>query len=888
MAYQDFSFAEQTLHLGARAYKYFRILSLEEKRLGEVKKLPYVIRIFLENLLRHQAAGMSSPEDIKALLDWPNSINKHAFPFMPSRVVLQDFTGVPAVVDLAALRNKAQEVGKDPSVINPMVPAELVIDHSVQVDMFGTEESLKQNVRLEFERNAERYRLLKWANQSLDNFLIVPPGMGIIHQVNLEYLARVVDARTKNGQEIAFFDTLVGTDSHTTMIDGLGVLGFGVGGIEAEAVMLGQPYTMLIPDVIGFRLFGRLNPGVTATDLVLTITAILRKKGVVGKFVEFFGEGLERLSLPDRATISNMSPEYGATAAFFPVDRETLDYLTLTGRPKERLELVEAYTKEQLLFRESDTTPQYQDVLELDLGTIEPTLAGPRRPHDKVLLKDMGTAFSKEFGGQDPQNTAIIEADGDRYLLENGSVVIAAITSCTNTSNPDLLIGAGLLAKNAVKKGLKVKPYVKTSLAPGSRVVVDYLEKAGLLPYLEAIGFHIVGFGCTTCIGNSGPLPKSIHDAIKSHNLKVAAVISGNRNFEARIHPLVRANYLASPILVIAFALKGKVTADLTKEPIGWTPNGEPVTLEEIWPDPVAIKETLRMALTPQMFNSRYEAALSGSEEWQTLSSPQGRLFAFDPRSTYIQEPPFFKDFTLTPPPSVKIQNARVLAVLGDSITTDHISPAGSIPEDSPAGRYLIQLGVPPKEFNSYGARRGNHEVMMRGTFANVRLKNLMLEGVEGGMTVYLPSGERMSIFDAAMRYQKDGIPLLIIAGKEYGSGSSRDWAAKGPYLLGVKAVIAESFERIHRSNLIGMGILPLEFLPGENRVTLGLTGYETYDLGNLQNLQPHERIKIQVKMANGDTRTFETISRLDNDVEVGYYNHGGILPYVLRRLLAS
>ena len=887
MANQDLAFAKQTLQAGSKEYEYFSLRTLEEKGFGKVQPLPYVIRIFLENLLRHQEDGIATPDHVRALLDWPNSMNsRHAIPFMPSRVVLQDFTGVPAVVDLAALRGKAREFGKDPSVINPLVPSELVIDHSVQVDFFGTEDSLKRNVQLEFGRNSERYRLLKWAKQAFDNFLIVPPGVGIVHQVNLEYLARVVDSRSENGKKCAFFDTLVGTDSHTTMIDGLGVLGFGVGGIEAEAVMLGQPYYMPIPDVLGFRLFGKLKPGVTATDLVLTITWILRKKGVVGKFVEFFGEGLRQLALPDRATISNMSPEYGATAAFFPIDQETLDYLTFTGRPSEHVALVEAYTKAQFLFCEEATTPKYKDTLELDLDTVEPTLAGPKRPHDKVFLKDMAKTFSDDFKDTEVAEITAVELDKDRYAFGHGSVAIAAITSCTNTSNPDLMVGAGILAKNAIKRGLRVKPYVKTSLAPGSRVAVDYLEKAGLLPYLEALGFHVVGFGCTTCIGNSGPLPKNVEEAIKAFSLNVAAVLSGNRNFEARIHPLIRANYLASPMLVVAFALMGSVNVDLTTEPIGFTPGGEPVYLSEIWPDAGTIKETLRSALNPKMYTTRYEATLSGSEEWQALEAPKDRLFAFDPKSTYIKEAPFFQNFVLQPPPFANIQQARVLAVLGDSITTDHISPAGSIPKDSPAGRYLIQLGIPPEEFNSYGARRGNHEVMVRGTFANVRLKNLMLEGVEGGDTLHLPSGERMSIFDASRRYQQENVPLLVIAGKEYGSGSSRDWAAKGPKLLGVQAVLAESFERIHRSNLVGMGVLPMQFIPGENRLTLGLTGHETYDIEGIPDMVPHKHLTVRATRPGGETTTFEAIARVDNTIDVEYLRHGGILPFVLRKLL--
>jgi aconitate hydratase len=912
--------AKTTLETAAGKVTFYRIGRLAEHGVSDPSRLPFSIRVLLENLLRHCDGHLVTEEDVRALARWaPRDLPDREIPFMPARVILQDFTGVPAVVDLAAMRSAVKRLGGDPRRINPLVPADLVIDHSVQVDFFGTELAFHLNVEKEFERNRERYALLRWAQKAFRNFRVVPPGTGIVHQVNLEYLAKVVQTREVNGEVEAFPDTLVGTDSHTTMINALGVLGWGVGGIEAEAVMLGQPYDMRIPEVIGVRLTGRLPEGATATDLVLTITQLLRKKGVVDKFVEFFGPGLRALSLPDRATIANMAPEYGATCGFFPVDGETLAYLRGTGRDPDLVDLVERYTKAQGLFYDGQgPDPLYTDVVELDLGTIEPTLAGPRRPHDRVPLREVKRQFWESIASMLPSpNPAQAQAvgrlegeggvvapapaataapsapatwvslDGQTVALGHGAVVIAAITSCTNTSNPSVMIGAGLLARNAVKRGLTVKPYVKTSLAPGSPVVVDYLRRAGLLPYLEALRFHLVGFGCTTCIGNSGPLPEPIAKAIREHNLVAVAVLSGNRNFEARIHPLVRANYLASPMLVVAYALAGRIDIDFEREPVGFDPNGQPVFLRDIWPSQEEIQGTIRESLDPEMFRARYARVFEGDERWRSLPVPEGDLYEWDPDSTYIQEPPFFREFSLEPPPLQDIRGARVLAVLGDTVTTDHISPAGSIPVNSPAGQYLISRGVQPADFNTYGARRGNHEVMIRGTFANIRLKNMLVPGTEGGYTVYHPTGERMTIYEAAMRYQEAGTPLIILAGKEYGSGSSRDWAAKGTALLGVKAVLAESFERIHRSNLVGMGVLPLQFRPGENRESLGLTGFEIYDIeGIAQGLRPRQEVIVRARRADGTEIAFPAIARLDTPVEVEYYRHGGILPAVLRRIL--
>ncbi|MER3401300.1 MAG: aconitate hydratase AcnA [Thermoflexus sp.] len=922
MSRKDRFEAKALLPTAAGTVVYYRLGRLAELGVGDPARLPFSIRVLLENLLRHCDGQLVSEEDVLVLARWsPQDLPDREIPFMPARVLLQDFTGVPAVVDLAAMRAAVKRLGGDPRRINPLVPADLVIDHSVQVDFFGTERAFFLNVEKEFERNRERYMLLRWAQKAFRNFRVVPPGTGIVHQVNLEYLARVVQTREVDGEIVAFPDTLVGTDSHTTMINALGVLGWGVGGIEAEAVMLGQPYYIRLPEVIGVRLTGRLPEGATATDLVLTITYLLRKKGVVDKFVEFFGPGLSSLSLPDRATIANMAPEYGATCGFFPVDAETLAYLRGTGRDPALVDLVERYTKAQGLFYDgAGPDPVYTEVVELDLSTIEPTLAGPRRPHDRVPLREIKRQFWESLttmlpaaspghaqalgrlegeGGSAPAATAVsaapsapavwVSMDGQMVALGHGSVVIAAITSCTNTSNPSVMIGAGLLARNAVKRGLSVKPYVKTSLAPGSPVVMDYLQQSGLMPYLEALRFHVVGFGCTTCIGNSGPLPEAIAKALREHNLVAVAVLSGNRNFEARIHPLVRANYLASPMLVVAYALAGRIDIDFENEPLGFDPNGQPVFLRDLWPSPEEIQRVIRESLDPEAFRARYARVFEGDERWQRLPVPEGDLYEWDPNSTYIQEPPFFQDFAREPPPLQDIRGARVLAVLGDTVTTDHISPAGSIAPNSPAGQYLIARGVPPAEFNTYGARRGNHEVMIRGTFANIRLKNLLVPGVEGGYTVYLPTGERMTIYEAAMRYREAGVPLLILAGKEYGSGSSRDWAAKGTALLGVKAVLAESFERIHRSNLIGMGVLPLQFLPGQSRESLGLTGFEVYDiLGIAQGLRPRQRVTVRARREDGSEVVFEAIARLDTPVEVEYYRHGGILPAVLRRILGS
>ncbi|MER3602607.1 MAG: aconitate hydratase AcnA [Thermus sp.] len=881
-------------------YHYYDLLELERQGLAEVSKLPFSIRVMLESLLRNEDGYLVTREDVEQLARWQPDPKEVDVPLKLARVILQDFTGVPAVVDLAAMRDAIKELGGDPERINPLVPADLVIDHSVQVDYFGTAYAFFLNVEKEYERNRERYLLLKWAQKALKDFQVVPPGTGIVHQVNLEYLARVVMTEKRDGLTLAFPDSLVGTDSHTTMVNGLGVLGWGVGGIEAEAVMLGQPYYMLAPRVVGFKLYGNLPEGATATDLVLTVTEMLRKHGVVGKFVEFYGPGAKKLSVADRATIANMAPEYGATMGFFPVDEETLAYLRLTGRPEELVELVEAYTKAVGLFYDGKDDRVYSEHLELDLSTVEPSLAGPKRPQDRVPLREVKRSFLahlskpvKERGFGLPEEAlgkrVLVKRQNEEFELTHGSVVIAAITSCTNTSNPSVMIGAGLLARNAVKRGLSVKPYVKTSLAPGSPVVMDYLQQSGLMPYLEALRFHVVGFGCTTCIGNSGPLPEAIAKALREHNLVAVAVLSGNRNFEARIHPLVRANYLASPMLVVAYALAGRIDIDFENEPLGFDPNGQPVFLRDLWPSPEEIQRVIRESLDPEAFRARYARVFEGDERWQRLPVPEGDLYEWDPNSTYIQEPPFFQDFAREPPPLQDIRGARVLAVLGDTVTTDHISPAGSIAPNSPAGQYLIARGVPPAEFNTYGARRGNHEVMIRGTFANIRLKNLLVPGVEGGYTVYLPTGERMTIYEAAMRYREAGVPLLILAGKEYGSGSSRDWAAKGTALLGVKAVLAESFERIHRSNLIGMGVLPLQFLPGQSRESLGLTGFEVYDiLGIAQGLRPRQRVTVRARREDGSEVVFEAIARLDTPVEVEYYRHGGILPAVLRRILGS
>jgi len=874
------------LNVGAQSFDIHRLEKLEKHGMHAVAKLPFSLRILLENLLRCEDGRFVGPNDIRALAGWtPNAAQKE-IAFMPARVLLQDFTGVPAIVDLATMREAVKRMGGNPSRINPLFPAELVIDHSVQVDKFGDANAFGLNAELEFQRNVERYAFLRWGQTAFKNFKVVPPDTGICHQVNLEYLARVVCAAPFGTRVEAYPDSVVGTDSHTTMVNALGVFGWGVGGIEAEAAMLGQPSSMLIPEVVGFRLHGKLREGATATDLVLTVTEMLRKKGVVGKFVEFYGTGLSTLSVPDRATIANMAPEYGATMGFFPVDPETLAYLQFTGRAHEQIALVEAYCKEQSLFRTDSTAdPIFSDKLELDLGTVEPTVAGPKRPQDRVALRNAKSSFTKVVEGA-PQKHIQVRSNGDSFDFSSGAVVIAAITSCTNTSNPSLMLGAGLLAKKAVERGLQVKPWVKTSLAPGSKVVTDYLAAAGLTPFLEKLKFHLVGYGCTTCIGNSGPLSDPISAAIKENNLVAVAVLSGNRNFEGRIHPLVRANYLASPPLVVAYALAGRMDLDLTTEPLGSDKSGKPVFLSDIWPTPQEIETTVRAAVSTSMYTKQYSEVYEGDAHWKGMHVPQGDLYQWDPKSTYIKLPPYFENMPKTPPPLADVHAARVLAVLGDSVTTDHISPAGSIPVDSPAGKYLIANGVKPYEFNSYGARRGNHEVMLRGTFANIRLRNQLAPGTEGGWTLYLPGGEKMSIYEAAVKYREAGVPLMVIAGKEYGSGSSRDWAAKGTRLLGVRAVIAESYERIHRSNLIGMGVMPLEFKAGENRESLGLTGHEIFDIEGIASLAPGKSISVHTKSDGGKVKNFSVVARVDTPEEVSYYHHGGILQYVLREML--
>jgi aconitate hydratase len=907
--------------IGRRSYEVFRLDALERGGVGNVSRLPLSLKVLLENLLRHEDGTSVRSEEIEALARWePGSPPDREIAFRPARVLLQDFTGVPALVDLAAMRDAARRMGGDPKKINPQMPADLIIDHSVQVDRFGSTGSFGANVVREMERNGERYAFLRWGQEAFRNLRVVPPGTGICHQVNLEYLAPVVFRKRAGRGTQVFPDTLVGTDSHTPMINGLGVVGWGVGGIEAEAALLGQPVSMLVPEVVGFRISGRLPAGATATDLVLTVTQMLRAKGVVGKFVEFCGPGLSSLSLPDRATISNMSPEYGATIGFFPVDRETLSYLRFTGRDREQVTLVETYCKTQGLFREDDSPePAFSDTLSLDLATVEPCLAGPKRPQDRVLLREARVSFSNALvgWGKEPITSSHDEqerwhAEGGRtseepnpsppetftesgvpvtfgrtsFRLYDGSVVIAAITSCTNTSNPAVMLGAGLLAKKAVERGLRTKPWVKTSLAPGSKVVSLYLAKAGLTPYLEALGFHLVGYGCTTCIGNSGPLPEPIAEAIRRENLVAASVLSGNRNFEGRIHPLTRANYLASPPLVVAYALAGNMDIDLYKEPVAFDPNGHPVMLREIWPTPEEITEAVRSSVGAEMFRKEYAAVFEGDEAWKNLPVPKEECFAWEPSSTYVKNPPFFTDLPPKPVPPGDLLGLRVLAVLGDSLTTDHISPAGDIPVDGPAGKYLLERGVAKEEFNSFGSRRGNHEIMMRGTFANIRLRNLLVPGTEGGWTAHLPDGEKMSIYDAAMRYAEEGVPLLVIAGKEYGSGSSRDWAAKGPKLLGVQAVLAKSFERIHRSNLVGMGILPLEFERGASRESLGLTGRETYAIEGISGgITPGKRLTVRASL-DGTEKTFSATARVDTPEESRYYRNGGILPYVLRRLV--
>ncbi len=877
---------------GGVSGRIWSLRALEAAGRTKLDRLPFSIRVLLENALRHMRPGLAGEPVVDALARWaPRDEKRAELPFMPSRVVLQDFTGVPCVVDLAGMRDAMARLGGDPQRINPVVPADLVIDHSVQVDIFGTPDAFERNVALEFDRNRERYLLLRWAQRAFRNFRVVPPGTGIVHQVNLEYLATVVAERDGD----LFPDTCVGTDSHTTMINGLGVVGWGVGGIEAEAVLLGQPYPMLVPDVTGVRLTGALPAGATATDLVLTVTEMLRRHGVVGRFVEFFGPGLTALALPDRATIANMSPEYGATIGFFPVDAETLRYLRASGRDEMTVARVEAYCREQGLFRtEQSPDPEYTDTLALDLATIEPSLAGPRRPQDRVPLGGVPASFRKALPTLLPTGrteAAASTAGGGGVAtaaaVSDGSVVIAAITSCTNTSNPSVMIGAGLLAKKAVEAGLDRRPWVKTSLAPGSRVVTDYLEASGTMAPLEKLGFNLVGYGCTTCIGNSGPLPHEIHRQIEENKLVVAAVLSGNRNFEARIHPLVRANYLASPMLVVAYALAGSVDTDLAREPLGSGKGGRPIYLKDIWPSPGEIAEAMAGALSPEQARSRYGQVFEGDARWKSLPVPEGGRYAWDPASTYVASPPFYEGIERPASDPPAIRGARVLALLGDSVTTDHISPAGSISASGPAGRWLQEHGVPPADFNTYGARRGHHEVMIRGTFANTRIRNQMTDR-EGGWALHLPTGETVSIFEAATRYAKEGTPLVVLAGKEYGTGSSRDWAAKGTMLLGVRAVIAETYERIHRSNLVGMGVLPLQYRAGENAASLGLSGKEAFDIDGFEKgITPGMSVTVRVRAEGGPAKTFQAILRVDSPVEAGYIRNGGILPAVLRELRA-
>jgi aconitate hydratase len=892
--------ARDTLTTPYGTYTYYRLDALEKAGYTKLDKLPVSVRVLLEAVLRQKNDIDITAEDVTNLAGWkPNVEGRLAMPFKPGRVVMQDFTGVPAVVDLAAMRSAMARLGGNPAEINPVIPVDLVIDHSVQVDFFASMDALQRNAEIEFIRNRERYEFLHWGQKSFDNFRVVPPATGIVHQVNLEYLAKVVLTREVDGKVVAFPDTLVGTDSHTTMINGLGVVGWGVGGIEAEAAILGQTIDMLTPDVVGFELTGRLREGVTPTDLTLTITQMLRAHGVVGKFVEFYGDGLDMLSLADRAMIANMSPENGATITFFPVDEETLNYLRLTGRTDEEVALVEAYCKAQGLFRTSDTpAPDFTSSLSLDISTVEPSLSGPKRPHDRISLEDIKTSFQEsliapksergfELPSDDLNKQANFGTNGHSVTMGHGALVIAAITSCTNTSNPAVMLSAGLVAKKALERGLQVKPYVKTSLAPGSRVVTDYLVKADLMEPLAELGFNLVGYGCTTCIGNSGPLPGEVVRAVTSENLVAASVLSGNRNFEGRIHPYSLANYLASPPLVVAFALAGTVNVDLVNEPLGTGKDGEPVYLKDIWPTQAEVQAYIRESVSPEMFVERYQDVFTGNQTWNEIPSGESQIYEWDPDSTYIQEPPFFTELTRELPEISDISGARVMAMLSDSITTDHISPAGAIPADSPAGEYLQERDVAPNQFNSFGSRRGNDRVMTRGTFGNIRLKNQLVPGVEGGYTRYLPTGEKTSIFDAAMRYQQDGTPLVVIAGKEYGTGSSRDWAAKGTLLLGVKAVIAESYERIHRSNLVGMGVLPLQFLDGQGADSLGLDGTETISISGLSNdMAPGAEVKVRAEKQNGEVIEFTAVTRLDTAMDVQIYQHGGILHKVLRERL--
>ncbi|TWI53803.1 aconitate hydratase [Pseudomonas duriflava] len=898
----------RTLEVDGRTYHYFSLPDAA-KSLGDITRLPMSLKVLLENLLRWEDNKTVYPEDLQALADWlKNKRSDREIQYRPARVLMQDFTGVPAVVDLAAMRDAMAKAGGDPEKINPLSPVDLVIDHSVMVDRYASEHAYEENVEIEMQRNGERYAFLRWGQQAFDNFSVVPPGTGICHQVNLEYLGRTVWTKEEDGKTYAFPDTLVGTDSHTTMINGLGVLGWGVGGIEAEAAMLGQPVSMLIPEVVGFKFTGKLREGITATDLVLTVTQMLRKKGVVGKFVEFYGDGLADLPLADRATIGNMAPEYGATCGFFPVDDITVDFLRMSGRPEETVKLVEAYCKAQGLWRESGQEPVFTDTLHLDLGDVESSLAGPKRPQDRVSLSKVSEAFDQFMSLQlksSPSKSSTSDSlddsvkgepktdgveythEGQTHTLHNGDVVIAAITSCTNTSNPNVMLAAGLLAKKAVEKGLMRKPWVKSSLAPGSKVVTEYYKAAGLTPYLDQLGFNLVGYGCTTCIGNSGPLLAPIEKAIQDADLTVASVLSGNRNFEGRVHPLVKTNWLASPPLVVAYALAGTVKTDLAKDPLGTDQEGQPVYLKDIWPSQKEVAEAIEK-VNSEMFRKEYAAVFEGDENWKAIQVPASKTYTWQADSTYIQNPPFFEDIGGKPPRVADIHDARILALLGDSVTTDHISPAGNIKKDSPAGRYLTEHGVAYEDFNSYGSRRGNHEVMMRGTFANIRIRNEMLGGEEGGNTLYVPTGEKMAIYDAAMRYQAESTPLVIIAGKEYGTGSSRDWAAKGTNLLGVKAVIAESFERIHRSNLVGMGVLPLQFQNGVDRKSLNLTGKEKISLFGLDGveLRPHMQLMLEITREDGSVETTELLCRIDTLNEVEYFKAGGILHYVLRSLM--
>jgi aconitate hydratase len=900
--------ARKTLSAGGKTYTYYS-LPAAAKQLGDISRLPFSLKVVLENLLRFEDGRTVKAEDVQAAADWLKTrTSNHEIAYRPARVLMQDFTGVPAVVDLAAMRDAMVALGGDPKKINPLVPVDLVIDHSVMIDYFGGADSFKKNVNMEYERNQERYEFLRWGSGAFDNFRVVPPGTGICHQVNVEYLAQVVWTGEEDGETVAYPDTLVGTDSHTTMVNGLSVLGWGVGGIEAEAAMLGQPISMLLPEVVGFKLKGALKEGATATDLVLTVTEMLRKKGVVGKFVEFFGQGLDHLTLADQATIANMSPEFGSTCAIFPVDQSTIDYLTFTGREPDRVALVEAYAKEQGMWRDSTSPdPVFTDTLELDLGTVEPSIAGPKRPQDRISLSQAAPAFERaladirgvhggnaaskmdsEGGGSVPGLDRSAPVAGAGYDLKDGAVVIAAITSCTNTSNPSVLIAAGLVARKARALGLEVKPWVKTSFAPGSQVVTDYIAKAGLDADLDALGFNLVGYGCTTCIGNSGPLPQPVHDAIEEGDLAVCAVLSGNRNFEGRVHPLTRANYLASPPLVVAYALAGTMREDIYEAPIGEGKDGKPVYLKDIWPTNKEIADIIAQSLTPAMFRDRYADVFKGDALWQGIKTSTGLTYEWRGGSTYVQNPPYFEGMSKTPGEFHDVSGARILALMGDSVTTDHISPAGSIKEDSPAGDYLKEHQVRPVDFNSYGSRRGNHEVMMRGTFANIRIRNHMVPGVEGGYTKFVPTGETMPIYDAAMKYVAEDTPLIVFAGKEYGTGSSRDWAAKGTNLLGVKAVVAESYERIHRSNLVGMGVLPLEFTGGDSWKSLGLDGSETIDLAGISGgIKPRQTVKATITKSDGSKSEVDLLCRIDTLDEVDYVKNGGILHYVLRHMAA-